>query len=151
MGNFLSYELLPIVLNMTLTASIVIVLVLPARLALRRAPRVCSYVLWLVALFRLLCPVTISAPVSLIPEPVGSGELVSRWEEQYTEPVQRYIHSGTPEYRAAVDAGRHPLWGDGGSYVVTGPDGLSEPETNGSTRYPVLTSLWLAGVAAMAA
>ena len=151
MGDFAAYELLPIILNMTLTGSIVIMLVLPARLALRRAPRIYSYTLWLVALFRLLCPVTISAPVSLIPEPVGSGELVSHWEEQYTEPVQRYIHSGTPEYRAAVDAGRQPLWGDGGSYVVTGPDGLSEPETNGSTRYPVLTSLWLAGVAAMAA
>ena len=42
MGDFLAYELLPIILNMTLTASIVIVLVLLARLVLRRAPRICS-------------------------------------------------------------------------------------------------------------
>ena len=56
MGDFLSYELLPIILNMTVTASVVIVLVLLVRLALRRAPRICSYALWMVVLFRLLCP-----------------------------------------------------------------------------------------------
>ena len=66
MGDFLAYELLPIILNMTLTASVVIVLVLLARLALRRAPRVCSYALWLVVLFRLLCPVSVTAGFSLM-------------------------------------------------------------------------------------
>ena len=66
MGDFLAYELLPIILNMTLTASIVIVLVLLARLVLRRAPRICSYALWLVVLFRLLCPVSLTADISLM-------------------------------------------------------------------------------------
>ena len=66
MGDFVAYELLPVILNMTLTASIVIALVLLARLALRRAPRVCSYALWLVVLFRLLCPVSLTADVSLM-------------------------------------------------------------------------------------
>ena len=66
MGDFLAYELLPIILNMTLTASVVIVLVLFVRLALRRAPRICSYALWLVVLFRLLCPVSLTADISLM-------------------------------------------------------------------------------------
>lgn len=66
MGDFLAYELLPIILNMTLTASVVIVLVRLARLALRRAPRACSYALWLVVLFRLLCPVSLTAGISLM-------------------------------------------------------------------------------------
>ena len=66
MGDFLAYELLPIILNMTLTASIVIVLVLLARIVLRRAPRICSYALWLVVLFRLLCPVSLTADISLM-------------------------------------------------------------------------------------
>lgn len=66
MRDFAAYELLPIILNMTLTASIVIVLVLLARLVLRRAPRVCSYALWLVVLFRLLCPVSLTADISLM-------------------------------------------------------------------------------------
>lgn len=66
MRDFAAYELLPIILNMTLTASIVVVLVLLARLVLRRAPRVCSYALWLVVLFRLLCPVSLTADISLM-------------------------------------------------------------------------------------
>ena len=66
MGDFLAYELLPVILNMTLTASVVIVLVLLVRLVLQRAPRICSYVLWLVVLFRLLCPVSLTADVSLL-------------------------------------------------------------------------------------
>ena len=66
MGDFLSYTLLPVILNMSLTASAVILFVLLARLALRKAPRVFSYALWLVVLFRLLCPVSISAHISLL-------------------------------------------------------------------------------------
>lgn len=66
MGGFISYQLLPVILNMTLTGSVVIALVLLFRLALRRAPKVFSYALWLTVLFRLLCPVSLSAGVSLL-------------------------------------------------------------------------------------
>lgn len=59
------YTLFPVILNMTLTASLVILLVSIARLLLRRAPRVISYALWLVVLFRLLCPVSFSSPLSV--------------------------------------------------------------------------------------
>lgn len=52
-------------LDMSLSASVVILVVLIARLALKRAPALFSYLLWAVVLFRLLCPVTIPAPVSL--------------------------------------------------------------------------------------
>lgn len=45
--------------NMSLTASLVILLVLGARLILRKAPKVYSYALWAVVLFRLLCPVSL--------------------------------------------------------------------------------------------
>lgn len=54
------------VLNMSLTASVVILFVLAARLALRKAPKIFSYALWSVVLFRLLCPVSLPSPVSLI-------------------------------------------------------------------------------------
>ena len=47
---------------------IVILFVLLARLLLRRAPKVFSYALWAVVLFRLLCPVTIESPVTVVPE-----------------------------------------------------------------------------------
>lgn len=58
MGEFVMHRLFPIVCNMSLTASVVILAVLAVRLLLRRAPKVFSYALWAVVLFRLRvrCP-----------------------------------------------------------------------------------------------
>ena len=61
MGNLFS-----VVLNMSMTGSIVILLVMLARLILKRAPKIFSYALWAVVLFRLLCPVAFTAPVSVL-------------------------------------------------------------------------------------
>ena len=65
MGEFVMHRLFPIVCNMSLTASVVILAVLAVRLLLRRAPKVFSYALWAVVLFRLLCPVSVTSAVSL--------------------------------------------------------------------------------------
>ena len=54
------------VLNMSMTGSVVILLVILARLILKRAPKIFSYALWSVVLFRLLCPVAFTAPVSVL-------------------------------------------------------------------------------------
>ena len=43
------------ILDMSKTAGIVILVVLLARLLLKKAPKVFSYALWAVVLFRLLC------------------------------------------------------------------------------------------------
>lgn len=59
-------KLFILVLNMSLTGSVVILGVILARLLLRRAPRIFSYGLWAVVLFRLLSPVSFSLPVSLL-------------------------------------------------------------------------------------
>lgn len=56
------------ILDMTKTASIVILFVVLARLILKRAPKIFSYVLWAVVLFRLICPVSVELPVSAVPE-----------------------------------------------------------------------------------
>ena len=56
------------IFDMTKVASLVILIVLLVRLFLKRAPKVISYALWAVVLFRLLCPVSIEAPISLIPQ-----------------------------------------------------------------------------------
>ena len=61
MGEFVMHRLFPIVCNMSLTASVVILAVLAVRLLLRRAPKVFSYALWAVVLFRLLCPVSVTS------------------------------------------------------------------------------------------
>lgn len=66
MLELLTYGFLPAILNMTITASLLILLVLAARLPLRRAPKVFSYALWSVVLFRLLCPVSFTSPLSVL-------------------------------------------------------------------------------------
>jgi beta-lactamase regulating signal transducer with metallopeptidase domain len=57
------------ILNMTLTATYVIVAVLLIRLLLKRAPKKYSYLLWAIVLFRLVCPVSISSELSLFNAP----------------------------------------------------------------------------------
>ncbi|OBZ11118.1 M56 family metallopeptidase [Bacillus sp. FJAT-26390] len=57
------------ILNMTLTATYVIVAVLLVRLLLKRAPKKYSYLLWAIVLFRLVCPVSISSELSLFNAP----------------------------------------------------------------------------------
>ena len=54
------------VLNMSITASIAILVVLLARIMLKQAPKIFSYALWAVVLFRLLCPVSLTSGVSLM-------------------------------------------------------------------------------------
>lgn len=55
------------VLNMSFTASWVIVIVTLARLFLKRAPRWIVCLLWCVPLVRLLCPVSFESVLSLVP------------------------------------------------------------------------------------
>lgn len=55
------------VLNMSFTGSIVIVLVLLARLLLKKVPKKFSYLLWSVVLFRLVCPFSFESILSLLP------------------------------------------------------------------------------------
>ena len=59
-------KLFSAVLNMSVTGSLVILPVLLVRLLLKRFPKIFSYALWSVVLFRLLCPWSLSAPVSFL-------------------------------------------------------------------------------------
>jgi len=55
------------ILDMSISASCVALIVMLIRLALRKAPKIYSYALWAVVFFRLICPFTIQLPVSAIP------------------------------------------------------------------------------------
>ena len=52
--------------NMSLTATYCIAAVILVRLLLKKQPKIFSYLLWSVVLFRLLCPVSISGDYSLL-------------------------------------------------------------------------------------
>ncbi len=55
------------ILNMTLNASWLILAVMAARLFLKRAPRWVSCLLWALVAFRLICPVSLTSALSLLP------------------------------------------------------------------------------------
>ncbi len=135
------------ILDMSRIASIVILFVLAARLLLRRAPKVFSYALWAVVLFRLLCPVTIEAPVTVVPE-------ITPTAQQYTladQPIS-FVGAGVAAQQAVGDVL------NGGIDVQHVP--TTERDEQGNVEYVsarwwevwVLFGkyLWLFGIAAMA-
>ena len=71
-------DFFPRLINMSAIASIVILFVLVVRLILKRAPKVFSYALWAIVLIRLLIPVSIQSPISVVPNtPAASGAVIN--------------------------------------------------------------------------
>lgn len=55
------------ILNMSITASVVALTVMLVRIPMRKAPKIFSYALWGVVLFRLVCPFSIESVFGLMP------------------------------------------------------------------------------------
>lgn len=130
------------VLNMSITASVAILVVLLARMLLKRAPKIFSYALWAVVLFRLLCPVSLTSGFSLLgllPAPAaeaGRMEYVS-------------LHVPDPEQPAAgADVPASHL-------DPTTAHGAAPSAAEGTAADPadalvsVMSVVWICGVAGM--
>lgn len=137
------YELLPKILNMSLTASVIIVTVIILRLLLKRAPKVYSYMLWSVVLFRLLCPITINTPLSvlrLFDTPiVETTDSVS----QITYIPTNIVHTENPEVTLPVpvlDNAINNALPQGAEQLVADPL---------EATVSIATYIWLAGSVAM--
>lgn len=72
------------VVDLSVTASYVILAILVLRLCLRKAPKRCSYLLWAAAGFRLACPVSFESALSFF----NLGQLL----ERKTTAVQNYVN-----------------------------------------------------------
>ena len=119
-----------VILNLSLTASFVIAVVLVARLILRRAPKVISYALWAVVLLNLIVPFKPVSPLSLIPfrsEPIPSeyvivpGQDLNILEAGYyslSRPLNDFVISTHPD---TVDIGdpQYEKVSNGGEYTAT--------------------------------
>ena len=134
------------ILDMSSAASLAIAVILLARLCLRRVPKVITYALWAVVLFRLLCPVTVESAVSILPE----MESVARDYTLADEPIT-VIGASEAAYRAVGD-------------VLNGGVDVQHIRTtarneNGNVAYATATwrevwllfgsYVWLAGIAVM--
>lgn len=142
---YLTRELFPMILNMSLTASVVILLVLLVRLALRRAPKVFSYALWAVVLFRLLCPVSVGAGFSLL----GLLDTPVRERESGASAVE-YVRPGGAfglnETSPAAPAGD----GETPDHVIFPNSPAALDVVSPARPAAVLPLVWLAGVGGMA-
>lgn len=142
-------ELFLKVLSMSLSSLWLFGAVVLLRLALKRSPKWIHVLLWALVAIRLVCPFSFESSLSLVPEDLSSGAVLEEWSDDYVGEVE-IIHDIRPEYQTAVDAGREPVSaGEGGYYVVTGPDGISEPETVKTAQLPILSGIWLAGMVVM--
>lgn len=138
-----TYTLIPKLLNMTLTASVVICAVLILRLLLKRVPKVFSYLLWLLVLLRLLCPFSFRSALSLfsllrVPS-AKTGDFVSTME-YIPEDI---VHTEFPEVTLPM-TGVSTVINDNlpKGMVQTAGDPMEFPMTFASM-------LWLLGIAVM--
>lgn len=132
-------------LEMSLTAAIVIVVVMAIRLLLRKAPRKYSYALWSVAAFRLVCPVSFEAVFSLF-------TFANRLEEaQIQQTVTTPLPN--PDYTLSTPPGMvsDPIDIDP-EYVFTYPVTTPVVETPAAPTVnwiEVAAIVWLVGLAAL--
>ncbi len=142
------YEtLIPRLLNMTLTGSLVICIVLLCRFFLRKSPRILSYGLWAVVLFRLLCPVALSTSLSLLnllDVPVsGSGTETSAKTSTIEYIPENIVTDPFPEVDFLVDIASDAV-------NSSLPQGMEQVESRPlSDLFAVAGTVWLAGTAAM--
>lgn len=134
--------------NMSLTATYCIAAVILLRFLLRKQPKIFSYLLWSVVLFRLLCPVSVSGDYSLLRM---DTELISQ------ENLTGYRESGIIAWH-----GNHYLIGDGtqetdrdginGATAVVAESGFYEWEAAQRLHkmFTVGGYLWLAGIVILA-
>ena len=90
------------ILNMSLTGGYVILAVMALRLVLKRFPKKYSFALWLVAAYRLVCPVSIRSVFSifsLLPE--RSAQAVSNVGSAITYIPSDIGYASAPEVNMA--------------------------------------------------
>lgn len=137
------YTIFPKILNMSITASIVIVFVLAARCFLWKAPKIFSYVLWAVVLFRLICPFSFTIPFSLLnltnPKSVENGTVVYVPED--------IVYMGEPEVSVPV-----PVLGENISESINKVllESSGQMSDNPLERTVlIMTYVWLSGILIM--
>ncbi|MCM1185428.1 MAG: M56 family metallopeptidase [Lachnoclostridium sp.] len=133
------------ILNMSLTGSFVILAVLAIRILLKKAPRIFSYCLWAVVLFRLLCPVSFSAafsPFNALSSPTVEHGMIEYIPQEAIQPAQPLPSQDNPA-APAVTQGATDNAGTGNA--ATDP-----------TKYPTVSllqitvTIWLCGILLMA-
>ena len=130
--------------EMSISASWLVLVVIALRLLMKKAPRWVHVLLWALVAVRLMCPVSLESEISLIPTDL-TDRIVEDIPNSYVGPSSSYWDH-MPEYQEAVEAGAEPIYGgEGHYYVITGEDHL----TPVMTMQQILSWVWAGGIAAM--
>ena len=142
-ANMAAIMLPSFILNMSITGSAVILIVLMARLLLKKAPKIFSYMLWAVVLFRLLCPVSLASDFSLL----GLLDAPAAEDAQIVTSVEyvslEAVFIPAPEIRK-------PAFGQAAADPLPQTRTEAKPE-HPAAVFPVGTVIWLLGIGGMAA
>ena len=134
--------------KLSLIGSLFAAAVMLVRLIFRKAPKWLFCILWGIVALRLICPISIESNVSLVPDRLATGQIITNVGNEYIGDVD-IIYESNAGYSNAIEAGRQPIYSNDGYYVVTEKDSLEAPKTVGQTVYPILSWIWLAGVILM--
>lgn len=127
-------------LSMSLAAALTALGVMVARLFLYKLPRALICGLWLVVLFRMACPVSVSLPVGLVPQGVADGSIA-----QFVLSSSRPLPSGA---QVAPPTGGTP---EGTQTAPAPEDSPSETAVAETPHWPVIAfGVWAAGAAVAA-
>ena len=96
------YQLFIQTINVSITATVVIVAVLLARAFMRRLPKKYSYFLWGIVAIRLLCPLGISSPISVF-NFVGEYTINDLEYKEYNETIDVTVSNNSMEDKRNTD------------------------------------------------
>ncbi len=133
--------------EMSVMASYVMIIVLIIRLMLRRSPKIFSFVLWYVVLFRLLCPFTIQSDISLVKDLLTNDSPSADTE---------YSYSGVRAENVRPDVISPAVTGDEENDIVITYQ-PQQPEVTVKEAYGIsgntenlLAAIWVLGTGCMA-
>jgi len=139
------YTFFPTLLNMSLTAGVAILFVMLLRVFLRKSPKVISYALWAVVLFRLLCPVAVPSGFSLFNlfgTPAAQSDVLGSSMEYVPVDI---VHTEYPKVAIPVPGVSETI----NEVLPQGEEQLRADPLEGPVF--IATYVWIAGVLAMAA
>jgi len=122
------------ILSMSLSASVVILIVLTARLIMRKSPKILSYLLWSVVLWRLLCPIEFTVELPIHTGPIDGGYV------EFAESRPMYASGDTEMIADETTDEAAPA-------VITRDGAVRQPKVTASG---VLAAVWICGTAVMA-
>lgn len=113
-------ELFLSVLNMSITASYVILFVILIRFFLKRAPKIISYLLWGVVAFRLMIPFSFESAFSLLPQkatPIPQISMNEQGQQMINSGIESFVEESFPTSTIVESVSPLQLYIQIGAYI----------------------------------